>query len=148
MREAKGWFQNKQARVRLLEGRSVSRGGGSFFVGDEEAKEKAEEGEQLRANNEEEVRANNEEEVTGLHIFGDCPIPVTPGRCRYPPSDPRRHAGFNREPEQLAETWSRIPAGLHVLVTHGPPLGKNCYCHSLLSALTKPPVARFCMFVL
>lgn len=54
---------------------------------------------------------DREIEVEGLRIYGS-------------PWTPRFYGAFNLDRgEPLSRAWSRIPKGLDVLVTHGPPLG-------------------------
>ncbi|MFO0605360.1 MAG: VOC family protein [Polyangiales bacterium] len=62
-------------------------------------------------------------DVAGLTLFGSPYVNLTPRRRALGPDDPMRHEGFNRDEARLAELWRDIPAGLDVLITHGPPLG-------------------------
>ena len=63
-------------------------------------------------------------ERNGIHIYGSPWIPLPPARRRLPADNPKRTAGFCRDSDFLREAWERIPPGLDILVTHGPPL--NC----------------------
>lgn len=58
------------------------------------------------------VMLNDElKEVMGLKIYGS---PVTPRFFDW---------AFNADEDDLYETWSKIPDGIDILVTHGPPKG-------------------------
>lgn len=61
--------------------------------------------------------------VAGLRFFGSPYAGLTPKRQRMAPDDPRRCVGFLRDDARLAELYAGVPAGLDVLVTHGPPFG-------------------------
>lgn len=50
-------------------------------------------------------------ELDGVRFWGS---PVTPEFMGW---------AFNRTDEELAQHWTRVPAGVDVLVTHGPPRG-------------------------
>jgi hypothetical protein len=62
-------------------------------------------------------------EIAGLALFGSPYVGLTPRRKAMSPDHPRRHEGFLRDEPRLAELFAEIPAGLDVLITHGPPLG-------------------------
>ncbi|MEZ4410047.1 MAG: metallophosphoesterase family protein [Polyangiales bacterium] len=62
-------------------------------------------------------------EVAGLKLFGSPYVGLTPRRQAMERDDPRRHEGFLRDHARLTELYAEIPAGLDVLITHGPPLG-------------------------
>ena len=58
------------------------------------------------------IMLNDElKEVMGLKIYGS---PVTPRFFDW---------AFNADEDDLYETWSKIPDGIDILVTHGPPHG-------------------------
>jgi Icc-related predicted phosphoesterase len=58
------------------------------------------------------IMLNDElKEVMGLKIYGS---PVTPRFFDW---------AFNADEDDLYETWSKIPDGIDILVTHGPPKG-------------------------
>lgn len=54
---------------------------------------------------------DSEVEVGGLRVWGS---PLTPAFMNW---------AFNRSDEELAQHWTRVPAGVDVVVTHGPPRG-------------------------
>jgi Icc-related predicted phosphoesterase len=62
-------------------------------------------------------------EVAGLKLFGSPYVNLTPRRRAMAPDHPQRNEGFIRDDARLAELSADIPAGLDVLITHGPPLG-------------------------
>lgn len=74
-------------------------------------------------------------EVQGVTIFGS---PYTPSFGKW---------AFMKSNEELVEHWNRIPEGIDILVTHGPPKGildlssfnklENCGCKSLLDKVKK-----------
>ena len=58
---------------------------------------------------------HEERQIAGLRVFGSP----------YQPGIPGRDMAFNRDRDspQLDELWQEIPAGLDLLLTHGPPMG-------------------------
>lgn len=62
-------------------------------------------------------------EVAGLKLFGSPYVNLTPRRRAMALDNPVRYEGFIRDDVRLAELCRDIPAGLDVLITHGPPLG-------------------------
>lgn len=83
---------------------------------------------------------NSGMEVAGMQIYGSGHTPVY------------HDWAFMQDPPEIAQAWSRIPAGLDILITHGPPAGildrsyrGNIGCPALAEAIkrTRPKLHIF-----